>query len=250
MHEREFEADKFQEWLARKGAEMLEPTNEWEVLRFRFEDRVSIVYRNNKGRITKCGASDQLYREMLSPPGGIEPTRRQPRMSSRTVQLYTDAGFHIETRSGSWAAILISDKPKMKISGPLKGDISSSTSAELRAIANGLHYFLGKDGIWPGDEVAIVCDNKAAVSRVNGMTRGLAKAKKAEMREAVEAIVKIANENDLMLNAEWIKGHQRVSAIQVDHRVAFNRECDRLCSKHAREVFLKRRAESAAGEID
>lgn len=40
------------EWLRSKGAEVLEPTNEWEVLRFRADYVTHVVYRNAKDALT------------------------------------------------------------------------------------------------------------------------------------------------------------------------------------------------------
>lgn len=42
----------FKDWLVSHGAEMLEPTNEWEVLRFRANGETLVVYRNARGRLT------------------------------------------------------------------------------------------------------------------------------------------------------------------------------------------------------
>lgn len=42
----------FIKWLEAAGAEILAPTNEWEVLRFRANGRTSIIYRRDHGRIS------------------------------------------------------------------------------------------------------------------------------------------------------------------------------------------------------
>lgn len=43
---------KFREWLRQCGAELLKTTNEWEVLRFRANGQVGIIYTNKKGQWT------------------------------------------------------------------------------------------------------------------------------------------------------------------------------------------------------
>lgn len=43
---------QFQDWLRAAGAEVLEPTNEWEVVRFRAAGVTSVIYRNGKGHLT------------------------------------------------------------------------------------------------------------------------------------------------------------------------------------------------------
>lgn len=40
---------KFSDWLLNAGAEILAPTNEWEVLRFKHGDKISVIYTNAKG---------------------------------------------------------------------------------------------------------------------------------------------------------------------------------------------------------
>lgn len=42
-------------WLSAAGAEVLEPTNEWEVVRFRSNGDTSIVYTNKGGKLTFTG---------------------------------------------------------------------------------------------------------------------------------------------------------------------------------------------------
>lgn len=48
-------AKEFGAWLTARGAEVLKPTNEWEVARFRAGGIVSIVYENAKGAISCVG---------------------------------------------------------------------------------------------------------------------------------------------------------------------------------------------------
>jgi hypothetical protein len=52
---------KFEAWLAERGAEMLTPTNEWEVLRFRTEVGTSIIYTNKYGMLTWMGQSAEAF---------------------------------------------------------------------------------------------------------------------------------------------------------------------------------------------
>lgn len=42
----------FREWLIAKGAEMASPTSEWEVMRFKINDQMRIVYKNKRGVLT------------------------------------------------------------------------------------------------------------------------------------------------------------------------------------------------------
>jgi hypothetical protein len=47
----------FKTFLEARGAELLEPTNEWEVVRFRVAHATAIIYTNAKGGITADGVA-------------------------------------------------------------------------------------------------------------------------------------------------------------------------------------------------
>lgn len=47
----------FEEFLTARGAQILQPTNEWEVLRFKSSKGVSIIYRNARDGLTFTGES-------------------------------------------------------------------------------------------------------------------------------------------------------------------------------------------------
>lgn len=53
--------EKFKTWLGKQGAEVLVPTNEWEVVRFRTKNGVSVVYTNSRGRLTFTGESEKAH---------------------------------------------------------------------------------------------------------------------------------------------------------------------------------------------
>lgn len=53
--------ESFKLWLTRCGAEVLTPTNEWEVVRFRAGGETSIIYTNGRGHKTYTGAAAQAW---------------------------------------------------------------------------------------------------------------------------------------------------------------------------------------------
>lgn len=55
------DAEQFKTWLTKRGAIMESPTNEWELIRFRTNSGVSIVYTNKKGDLTFTGESQRAY---------------------------------------------------------------------------------------------------------------------------------------------------------------------------------------------
>lgn len=55
------DAEKFKNYLTDRGAVVLPPTNPWEVIRFRTENGVSVVYTNKHGHLTYTGESQRAY---------------------------------------------------------------------------------------------------------------------------------------------------------------------------------------------
>lgn len=51
---------QFQTWLNKMGAEVLDPTNPFEVIRFRTQNGVSVIYTGKKG-ITFTGEAEEAY---------------------------------------------------------------------------------------------------------------------------------------------------------------------------------------------
>lgn len=57
------DVDRFRRWLADQGAEILLPTNRYELLRFRARGVVSVVYCNAAGRVSACtGYAEEAMR--------------------------------------------------------------------------------------------------------------------------------------------------------------------------------------------
>ncbi len=49
----------FKEWLKAHGVEIMTPTNEWEVLRFRCNTSTSIIYKDAKGKLNLQGRASE-----------------------------------------------------------------------------------------------------------------------------------------------------------------------------------------------
>jgi hypothetical protein len=74
----------FTAWLTARGAEVLTPTNEWEMLRFRTEKGTSIVYSNKRGQLTWMNQAGEAYLAHVSNKSswrGVPKTERQLRSS-------------------------------------------------------------------------------------------------------------------------------------------------------------------------
>jgi hypothetical protein len=55
------DAGKFKKWLTKRGAVVLDTTNQWEVVRFKTVNGVSVIYTKANGRLTFTGESDEAY---------------------------------------------------------------------------------------------------------------------------------------------------------------------------------------------
>jgi hypothetical protein len=68
LNRKQFEArlEKFTAWLTERGADLLTPTNEWELLRFRTENGASIVYTNKHGHLTWTGQAAEAFLAFVS----------------------------------------------------------------------------------------------------------------------------------------------------------------------------------------
>jgi len=76
--------EAFEAWLAARGAEVLAPTNEWEMLRFRTDRGVSIIYRKANGTLTMTGEAKPAYDGFRSPNGANGGWRGAERSARRS----------------------------------------------------------------------------------------------------------------------------------------------------------------------
>jgi ribonuclease HI len=143
------------------------------------------------------------------------------------VEVYSDASH--KGSGGAWAAVVIRPgRPNFEASGRLKGDIPSSTHAEIKAAANAVHAALKAGLIHAGDEVCVRCDNLAAVRRISGETPKKSKSKAREELAAVTNWIRdFAIAAGFVLTAAWVKGHQRVAS--ACPHAPHNRRADQLC---------------------
>lgn len=53
--------EKFKTWLTKRGVVLLDPTNEWEVVRFKTDNGTSVIYTNKRDQLTFTGESEQAF---------------------------------------------------------------------------------------------------------------------------------------------------------------------------------------------
>lgn len=56
------DAEKFKSWLTKRGAVVLDATNQWEVVRFKTVNGVSVIYTRQNGHLTFTGESEEAYK--------------------------------------------------------------------------------------------------------------------------------------------------------------------------------------------
>jgi hypothetical protein len=56
------DAGKFKSWLTKRGAVVLDATNQWEVVRFKTVNGVSVIYTRQNGHLTFTGESEEAYK--------------------------------------------------------------------------------------------------------------------------------------------------------------------------------------------
>lgn len=75
--------ERLRSWLEEAGAEFLNPTNPYEVLRYKVAGFLSIVYRKKSGQLTFTGQSRQHWRKACE---GAPAVAAPPKMTSRQAR--------------------------------------------------------------------------------------------------------------------------------------------------------------------
>lgn len=242
-----FDAEAFKAWLRDQGAVILDPKNEYEACRYRFgRSGTLLIYRQpSKRRWTLCGHAIEHYRayQASEPIPTMEATEGAKPVRS-DFDLYTDASHYHLSRAGAWAAILIAptDPIGEEACGPLRGEITSSSAAEMMAVANSLHHFLKNRSLPIGATIRVICDNSTVVAYIGRGGRKV-KSKSPDLKKALTHVLDLAKRYRLKLITEWVKGHQRLDS--KDPRAGFNRRCDKLASAHAKALDAERKADAA-----
>jgi hypothetical protein len=78
--------EKFKTWLTKRGAVVLDPTNEYELVRFRTENGVSVVYTGKRG-ITFTGESEEAYEKFIQGKGWKTVSRRLKQLRAKKARL-------------------------------------------------------------------------------------------------------------------------------------------------------------------
>jgi hypothetical protein len=84
---RTFDLERFRQYLSEAGAELMEPTNQYEVVRYRWLGYVQIVYRNERGILRWMQQTADHYRAMMERRGLSISNGRTRLKSSRKPEI-------------------------------------------------------------------------------------------------------------------------------------------------------------------
>ena len=88
----------FRAWLANAGAEILAPTNEWEVLRFRARGKTQVLYKNARGVVNTAACDKTILNAFAngtpwSAGVAVKRAPRRPKEVSALLQRDGDKCF-------------------------------------------------------------------------------------------------------------------------------------------------------------
>lgn len=83
------EIELFKKWLVERGAEVLVPTNPYEIVRFRAAGRAGIVYEKQNGARTLTGEALGAWADFKSRDGSWKPLRRVKRKAKTAIVVQT-----------------------------------------------------------------------------------------------------------------------------------------------------------------
>jgi hypothetical protein len=76
----------FRDWLSANGAQVLEPTNEWELIRFKSDTGTSVVYKDKGDRLTFTGEAFKAWEALKSGQGWRAMPATKRKKSSTVIQ--------------------------------------------------------------------------------------------------------------------------------------------------------------------
>lgn len=237
----------FSGWLQAAGAEVLPPTNPWEILRVRTSEGTLVAYKNAKGRQSWPPRLDALRRAYLANQDAPALSPRQIALEGAMVTIFADASFDERTMAAGWACwVKTNSAPSAISSGVITSPVRSSQEAELWALANALAFAHRQNALKPGALVLLQSDCIPALTRIvmqipgtvdrpfNGGLIVPRKTKAAVTKAECAALVVIA-ETVLATGISLLTRHVRAHQENHDGRQWVNNECDRLAKLAMRE---------------
>lgn len=79
-------AAKLQSFLEKGGAQILDPTNPWELARFRTDDGISVIYQNRKGGVSYSNEHAHNAYTAFNDDKKWSATKQKDRIKRKTVE--------------------------------------------------------------------------------------------------------------------------------------------------------------------
>lgn len=76
----------FRDWLSANGAQVLEPTNEWELIRFKSDTGTSVIYKDKGDRLTFTGEALKAWEAFKGGQGWRAMPATKRKKSSTVIQ--------------------------------------------------------------------------------------------------------------------------------------------------------------------
>jgi hypothetical protein len=86
------DSGKFKSWLVKRGAIVLDATNQWEVVRFKTVNGVSVIYTRANGHLTFTGESEEAYKAYKANRVWKAVDRKRQNLRARKARLATRDG--------------------------------------------------------------------------------------------------------------------------------------------------------------
>lgn len=142
------------------------------------------------------------------------------------VTIISDASLDPLAKIGSYAFWAVSKRGKHAGSGIFKGELASSTHAEMMAIVNGLHMAIALQIAQAEDKILIQSDCASAIQLLE----------RAKVKQRDEHIIRrfrqLRDENRLTIELRWVKGHAK----QDDARYRAQKSADQRSRKLMRQA--------------
>lgn len=150
------------------------------------------------------------------------------------VTILADASHCPDTKAGGYGYWIASARGKKGGSGVLNGAITSSTLAEIMAIANAIYCAIKINLVQGNDVILVQTDCESAIFALTLKRKG-----SAEEKKVVEYIQKMVKLLSLKIEYKHVKGHTNSS----EARFAANNACDRAARKAMRRARDRIRCE-------
>lgn len=238
----DFKQAAFTAWLGEQGAVLARPCGEHELVHYRLDGTLCIVWSRPSKRQVTFGQQSWKHHERFEAGKPLRKPEPAPLPQRPGFLLYTDAGNWADRKLGTWAGILFAEASGSvytelaEMSGAMACPVTSSTAAEAMAVANSVHRAIRDKHLPPRACVTVVCDNTAVVRYLGSgkkhkrvKTVVAKKTKSGGVRDALAHLEVLCERYDLIFRARWVKGHQPKS--NMGHDAVNNRRCDALCRK-------------------